>query len=152
MKRKWEGKAEKNSHIFPSKPDFTKYPKHNIFWEVFQPLFIVPKQTLMSFIYYKRSKKENLQFWRKISKVGAHEVIFAHHAKIWHTLPNFGIPCEIDVFALRNALFSSILLLIALATPFQVCQGVLKCSKARILHVIDLNLPCHSLHKTLPQS
>ena len=96
----------------------------------------------MSFIYYKRSKKENLQFWRKISKVDAHEVIFAHHAKIWHTLPNFGIPCEIDVFALRNALFSSILLLRALETPFQVCQGVLKCSKARILHVLQ----------TLPQS
>ena len=111
----------------------------------------------MSFIYYKRSKKEKLQFQRKISKVGAHEVIFAHHAKIWHTLrkfgtpcqnlahlakiwhtlPNFGTPCEIDVFALRNALFSSILLLKALATPFQVCQGVLKCSKARFLHVLQ---------------
>ena len=64
----------------------------------------------------------------------------AHPAKFWHTLPNFGIPCEIDDFALRNALFSSILLLIALPTPFQVWQGVLKCSKARILHVIDLQL------------
>ena len=114
----------------------------------------------MSFIYYKKSKKEKLQFWRKISKVGAHEVIFAHHAKVWHTLrkfgtpcqnlshpakvwhtlPKFGTPCQFDVFALRNALFSSILLLIALATPFQAWQGVLKCSKARILHVIDLQL------------
>ena len=48
----------------------------------------------MSFIYYKRSKKEKLQFWRKISKVDVHEVIFAHHAKIWHTLQKFGTSCE----------------------------------------------------------
>ena len=79
-----------------------------------------------------------------------------HPTTVWHTLPKFGtpyqilaylaklmfLPCKIDVFALRKALFSSILLLIALATPFQVCQGVLKCSKARILHVLQ----------TLPQS
>ena len=122
----------------------------------------------MSFIYYKRSKKEKLQFWRKISKVGAHKVILAYLAKVWHTLRkfgtpcqnlahpvnfgtscqnlahlvNFGTPCEFDDFALRNALFPSILLLIALPTPFQVWQGVLKCSKARILHVLQ----------TLPQS
>ena len=75
-------------------------------------------------------------------KFGTPYESLVHLAKIWHALPNFGIPCEIDVFALRNALFSSILLLIALATPFQVCQGVLKCSKARILHVLQ----------TLPQS
>ena len=48
----------------------------------------------MSFIYYKRSKKENLQFCRKISKLGAHKVIFAHHVKIWHTLRKFGTPCQ----------------------------------------------------------
>ena len=78
-----------------------------------------------------------------------HKVIFVHPAKFWHTLrkfgtpcqnlahlANFGTPCEFDDFALRNALFPSILLLIALLTPFQVWQGVLKCSKALILHVI----------------
>ena len=77
-------------------------------------------------------------------KFGVPYESLAHLAKIWHTLPNFGIPCEIDVFALQNyvfalrkALFSSILLLIALATPFQVCQRVLKCSKSRILHVLQ---------------
>ena len=40
-------------------------------------------------------KKEKLQFWRKISKVGEHKVIFAHPAKIWHTLLKFGTPCQI---------------------------------------------------------
>ena len=64
----------------------------------------------------------------------------AHIAKFWHTLPNFGTPCQIDVFALRNALFSSILLLIVLAIPCQTWQGVLKYFKARIFHVIDLQL------------
>ena len=110
---------------------------------VFQPLFIVHKQTLMSFIYYKRSKKEKLQFWRKIFEgrctqsdfrtpyeTLAHPAkfwytlrnfstpcqILAHPAKFWHALRNFGTPCEIDDFALWNALFSSILLLIVLAT------------------------------------
>ena len=93
-------------------------------------------------------------------KVGAHKVIFAHPAKVWHTLRKFGTPCQdlahpakfwqtlriwahlanLMIFVLRNALFPSILLLIALPTPFQVWQGVLKCSKARILHVIDLQL------------
>ena len=95
MKRKWERKVEKNSRKFPSKIVFTKYQKHHILWEVFQPLFIVPKQTLMSFIYYKRSEKKKIQFWRKIQKVDAHKVIFAHPVKLWHTLPNFGTPCQI---------------------------------------------------------
>ena len=111
----------------------------------------------MSFIYYKRIKKEKLQFQRKISKVGAHKVIFAHPAKVWHTLRKFGTPCQIlahlanlMIFALRNALFPSILLLIALPTPFQVWQGVLKCSKARILHVIDLQLALPKLAHNSP--
>ena len=153
MKRKWEGKAEKNSRIFPSKPDFTKYPKHNIFWEVFQPLFIVPKQTLMSFISTKGVKRKNYNsgdksrrsvrtkwFSHTLRNFGTPCKILAYLAKTWHTLPNFGIPCQIDDFALRSALFSSILLLIALSTPFQVWQGVLKYSKPQILHVIDLQL------------
>ena len=110
----------------------------------------------MSFIYYKRSKKEKLQFWRKnlrrsmrikwfshtLRNFGTPCKILAYLAKTWHTLPTFGIPCQIDDFALRSALFSSILLLVVLATPCQVWQGVLKCSKARILHVFQ----------TLPQS
>ena len=116
----------------------------NLSWEIFQPLFIVPKHTLMSFIYYKRSKKEKLQFWRKIPKVGTHKVILAYPAKICHTLPKFGIPYETDDFALRNALFSSILLPIVLATPCQVWQGVLKCSKAHILHV-DWSSTCFDI-------
>ena len=117
----------------------------------------------MSFIYYKRIKKEKLQFQRKISQVGAHKVIFAHSVKFWHTLrkfgtpcqnlahlANFGTPCEFDDFALRNALFLSILLLIALSNPFQVWQGVLKCSKAQIFHVIDLNLALPQLAQNSP--
>ena len=48
----------------------------------------------MSFIYYKMIKKEKLQFWRKISEVGAHKVIFAHPTKVWHTLRKFGTPCQ----------------------------------------------------------
>ena len=104
----------------------------------------------MSFIYYKRSKKEKLQFQRFFLKVDAHEVIFSHPAKIWHTLPKFGTPCEFDDFALRNALFLSILLLITLPNPFQVWQGVLKCSKARILHVIDLQLALPQLAQNSP--
>ena len=130
----------------------------------------------MSFIYYKRIKKEKLQFQRKISQIDAHKVIFAHLVKFWHTLrkfgtpcqnlahpanfgtscqnlvhlANFGTPCEFHDFALRNALFPSILLLIALPTPFQVWQGVLKCSKARILHVIDLQLALPKLAHNSP--
>ena len=69
------------------KPGF--YKKWKSSWEVFQPLFIVPKQTLMLFIYYKRSKKEKLQFWRKILKVDTHKVIFADPANFWHILPNW---------------------------------------------------------------
>ena len=89
----------------------------------------------MSFIYYKRRKRKNYNSGEK-SRRSMRTKWFSQ------TLPNFGTPCEIDDFVLRNALFSSILLLIALATPFQVCQRVLKCSKARILHVLQ----------TLPQS
>ena len=44
--------------------------------------------------------------------------ILAHLAKVWHTLPY-----KIDDFALQNALFSSILLLITFPIPFQVWQG-----------------------------
>ena len=75
------------------KPDFPKYKKHNLL-RGFPTLIYSPKQTLMSFVYYKRSKKEKLQFWRKILKVGAHKVIFAHPAKVWHTLQKFGTPCK----------------------------------------------------------
>ena len=112
----------------------------------------------MSFIYYKMSKKEKITILEIFPEGRCSQSDFrtpcknlAHPAKVWHTLPKFGtpcqilaylaklmfLPCKIDVFALRKALFSSILLLIALATPFQVCQGVLKCSKARILHVLQ---------------
>ena len=110
----------------------------------------------MSFIYYKRIKKEKLQFQRKISQVGAHKVIFAHPVKFWHTLRKFGTPCQNLAHpakfwhTLRNALFPSILLLIALPTLFQVWQGVLKCSKARILHVIDLQLALPKLAHNSP--
>ena len=82
------------------------------------------------------------KLWHTLRNFATPCQILAHPAKFWHTLPNFGIPCQIDDFSLRNALFSSILQLTVLATPFQVWQGVLKCSKAWILHVLQ----------TLPQS
>ena len=86
-------KGRENSRLYKISKNIISYITSS-FWEVFQRLFIVPKQTLMSFIYYKRVKKEKLQFWRKISKVDAHEVIFAQHAKVWHTLRKFGTPCQ----------------------------------------------------------
>ena len=84
----------------------------------------------MSFIYYKRSKKEKITILEIFPKGRCAQSDFrmpyeslAHIAKFWHTLPNFGTPCQIDVFALRNALFSSILLLIVLARIFEVLQS-----------------------------
>ena len=143
-------KGKENSRLYKISKNIISYITSS-FWEVFQRLFIVPKQTLMSFIYYKRVKKEKLQFWRKILKVGAHKGFshtlrkfgtpcesLAHLAKIWHTLRILAHLANLMIFALRNALFSSILLLIVLATPCQVWQGVLKYSKAQILHVLQI--------------
>ena len=37
---------------------------------------------------------KNYNSREKSLKVGAHKVIFAHPTKLWHTLLNFGTPCE----------------------------------------------------------
>ena len=107
------------------------------------------------------------KLWHTLQNFGIPCQNLAHPAKVWHTLrnfgtpcqnlsrlANFGTPCEFDDFALRNALFPSILLLIVLATPCQVWQRVLKCSKARVLHVLQ-NLPQSwpvSVIKKLPKT
>ena len=91
----------------------------------------------MSFIYYKRSKKGKITVLEKNPEGQCAQ-------------SDFRTPCQIDDFALRNALFSSILLLIVLATPCQVWQGFLKCFKARILHVIDLQLALPQLAQNSP--
>ena len=96
----------------------------------------------MSFIYYKRSKKEKITILEIFPEGRCAQSDFCTHCENLAHLANFGTPCEFDDFALRNALFPSILLLIVLASPCQVWQRVLKCSKARVLHVLQ----------TLPQS
>ena len=146
--RKWERKVEKNSRKFPSKIVFTKYQKHHILWEVFQPLFIVPKQTLMSFIYYKRRKRKNYNFgdfsrrsmrtkWysHTLPKFGTPYQILAHLAKFWHTLWNWW-------FCLAKCSVFLHLTTDSFSNPFPSLSRVLKCSKAQILHVLQ----------TLPQS
>ena len=104
----------------------------------------------MSFIYYKRSKKEKITILKIFPEGRSIQSYFCTPCEILAHLANFGTPCKFNDFALRNGLFPSFLLLVALPTPFQIWQGVLKCSKTRILHVIDLQLALPQLAQNSP--